>query len=276
MKYLVMECHPAYAVVLDEKGRFLKVANLNYEPGQTVSSVIEMKPRKAARRFGKWLVAAASLASSLLILFFGAWQFLLVPYGSVRLQINPDVLISVNRLDYVVGVEGLNQDGEDLVADFEYRFKKLEAVTDELADLAIKGGYLSDGGTIWLDVRSSHESWKQEAQERLILSLDDHLGGTVRIATGVPEENEDDIPPSESETSSQPETGFSPESIVIPAAPPSQETTAPESKPQTPPAVNIPSEEDDDKDDDPDHDDDDGEADDEDDDDDGKADDEDD
>ena len=87
MKYLVMECHPAYAVVLDEKGRFLKVANLNYEPGQTVSSVIEMKPRKAARRFGKWLVAAASLASSLLILFFGAWQFLLVPYGSVRLQI---------------------------------------------------------------------------------------------------------------------------------------------------------------------------------------------
>ena len=37
MKYLVMECHPAYAVVLDEKGRFLKVANLNYEPGQTVS-----------------------------------------------------------------------------------------------------------------------------------------------------------------------------------------------------------------------------------------------
>ena len=240
MKYLVMECHPAYAVVLDEKGRFLKVANLNYEPGQTVSSVIEMKPRKAARRFGKWLVAAASLASSLLILFFGAWQFLLVPYGSVRLQI----------------------------ADFEYRFKKLEAVTDELADLAIKGGYLSDGGTIWLDVRSSHESWKQEAQERLILSLDDHLGGTVRIATGVPEENEDDIPPSESETSSQPETGFSPESIVIPAAPPSQETTAPESKPQTPPAVNIPSEEDDDEDD--------GEADDEDDDDDGKADDEDD
>ena len=32
MKYLVMECHPAYAVVLDEEGRFLKVSNLNYGP----------------------------------------------------------------------------------------------------------------------------------------------------------------------------------------------------------------------------------------------------
>ena len=30
MKYLVMETHPAYAVVLDEEGRFLKAANLQY------------------------------------------------------------------------------------------------------------------------------------------------------------------------------------------------------------------------------------------------------
>ena len=31
MKYLVMETHPAYAVVLDEEGRFLKAANLQYQ-----------------------------------------------------------------------------------------------------------------------------------------------------------------------------------------------------------------------------------------------------
>ena len=30
MKYLVMECHPGYAVVLDEQGVFRKVANLRY------------------------------------------------------------------------------------------------------------------------------------------------------------------------------------------------------------------------------------------------------
>ena len=28
MNYLVMECHPGYAVVLSEDGRFLKAANL--------------------------------------------------------------------------------------------------------------------------------------------------------------------------------------------------------------------------------------------------------
>ena len=51
MKYMVMECHLSYAVVLDEEGRFLKVANRHYEVGQTVSEVVEMvlpqsKPQK--------------------------------------------------------------------------------------------------------------------------------------------------------------------------------------------------------------------------------------
>ena len=30
MQYLVLETHPAYAVLLDEEGRFLKAANLHY------------------------------------------------------------------------------------------------------------------------------------------------------------------------------------------------------------------------------------------------------
>ena len=29
MSYLVMECHPGYAVLLDEEGRFFKAANLH-------------------------------------------------------------------------------------------------------------------------------------------------------------------------------------------------------------------------------------------------------
>ena len=43
MSYLVMECHPGYAVLLDEEGRFLKAANLRYETGQTVYDPVLMK-----------------------------------------------------------------------------------------------------------------------------------------------------------------------------------------------------------------------------------------
>ena len=66
MTYLVMETHPAYAVVLDEAGRFLKVANRGYQPGDRVTDVI---PLRAARltplRFAPALTAAAGLAACL-------------------------------------------------------------------------------------------------------------------------------------------------------------------------------------------------------------------
>ena len=66
MTYLVMETHPAYAVVLDEAGRFIKVANRGYQPGDRVTDVI---PLRAARltplRFAPALTAAAGLAACL-------------------------------------------------------------------------------------------------------------------------------------------------------------------------------------------------------------------
>ena len=43
-EYLVMECHPGYAVVLDREGRFLRVANLGYTVGQLVDEVVEALP----------------------------------------------------------------------------------------------------------------------------------------------------------------------------------------------------------------------------------------
>ena len=40
--YLVLEVHNAYAVVLDNSGRFIKAANCGYEVGDTVDSIIPM------------------------------------------------------------------------------------------------------------------------------------------------------------------------------------------------------------------------------------------
>ena len=45
MNYLVMECHTSYAVLLDEDGRFVKSANLNYEIGQTVRNPVLMRDK---------------------------------------------------------------------------------------------------------------------------------------------------------------------------------------------------------------------------------------
>lgn len=52
MNYLVMECHPGYAILLDEEGRFLKAANLHYKVGQTVRDPVLMRTERRRRRAG--------------------------------------------------------------------------------------------------------------------------------------------------------------------------------------------------------------------------------
>ena len=142
MTYLVMECHPGYAVVLDQTGRFLKVANLNYQVGETVSFVIECTAEeepitiKSLRR-RRMLLSAASLAACFFLAVLGTWHVCLTPYGAVRIQINPDLKLTVNRLDYVISADGLNDDGLRLLDGCQFRGQKLEQASDELADRAL-------------------------------------------------------------------------------------------------------------------------------------------
>lgn len=186
MKYMVMECHPGYAVVMDDTGRFLKVANMHYEVGQTVTSVVEMKKTdtRSPKLLKKRITAAASLAACLCLMLLGSWKFLLTPYGSVRMQINPDVQITVNSLDYVIDLEGLNEDGENLIEGYRYQWKKVDTVSDGLADRAIEMGYLKEGGNIRLTVESEHETWQKETEDRIILELEVHVGDSITVTHG--------------------------------------------------------------------------------------------
>ena len=181
MKYLVMECHRSYAVVLDSKGRFLKVANMNYEVGQQVDYVIGTDEIDGNSGWRKQAAAMIAAAACLCLIILGSWQFLFVTQGTVRMQINPDVCISVNRLDYVIGLEGLNEDGENLIDGISIFGKKIDRVANELADSAVKMGVLSSGDKITLTVDSGNEKWKKTIEERLFLKLDVHLKHRVKI-----------------------------------------------------------------------------------------------
>ena len=102
MSYLVMECRPAYVVVLDEQGRFVRVPNLGYEVGQRLDDVVtfdaavlsfeQTRPRRARRGLAAALAAAACLCA-LVIGGFATWQ---TPIGTVHMSINPEVDIDVN------------------------------------------------------------------------------------------------------------------------------------------------------------------------------------
>ena len=131
MEYLVMECHDSYAVVLDSRGRFLKVANLHYTVGQELMTVVPMEePRREVIRWRPVL----SMAACLCIVCVGLWQMVLLTMGTVLIQINPQVRLSVNRMERVITAEAVNADGAKVLFDYHPFGKTVEQVTEELSE----------------------------------------------------------------------------------------------------------------------------------------------
>ena len=198
MQYLVMEVHPAYAILLDESGRFVKAANLGYETGDTVTSPVLLHTPSEdhasespfiSRMFKvRYLTAAAAC---LLIIFLCAqyYAFLFIPYGSIRLRINPQVQMDVSRSDRVVNLTAMNSDGEDLISGYSYSGKTYQTVADELADRAISMGYLAQNGEIVISVSGKDSDWNTSSQEKLSQELNQHLEAyTIVIKIGSFEE----------------------------------------------------------------------------------------
>ncbi len=214
MNYMVMECHPAYAVVLSSEGEFLKVANMHYEVGQTVSQVVEMKlpqtSASAARKQTQRLVLSFAAMAACLMVVFGNLFMNHLPYASVYMAINPEVRIDVSRTDRVLGIEGVNADGTALLSGYDSKRKDLDLVMDELVDRAIEMGYLHEGGKITLTL-DADEKWVSGHEEalntRLSQHLDEKMGVTIDIA--IPS-----VTPTET-----PDNISSGETVVIPMAP---------------------------------------------------------
>lgn len=183
MEYLVMECGLSYAVVLDQEGRFIKVPNLGYEVGQTLDQVILPSTNIYTQFFSSQFLHFAAAVACVFILFTSGFYLWQSPVGIVRMQINPDVQMSVNRFHRVVHLDSLNDDGTLLIDGYRSYGKKLVLVSDELADLALNMGYLKDGGQITLTIASAKEKWKTRTEEALIAELGSHFHQQVQIVT---------------------------------------------------------------------------------------------
>ena len=221
MNYLVMEVHPAYAVVLDEEGRFLKAANLRYQVGDTVRDIVELRrPKEKRPALWKPLSGVAGLAACLCIVFFGYYGANCWPCVARGMLVSPDVGLTLSRTDRVLELEGLNADGQILIEGYDYGGKDREDVTGELVERAIGLGYLSDGETVSITVTSSDADWQIREEREAREDLEERYGETIVIQIG---------PAPEEEPATE---------VVIPVTPPEPEPT-PEPPPEQvdPPAA---------------------------------------
>lgn len=238
MKYLIMECHMSHAVALSSDGRFLKVANMDYETGQTVDYVVELSKKPKIPAVYKYIGGFAALAACLCLFFFGFYSPNYLPYGTVYLTINPELEMTLSKNGRVLSLEPLNGDGAALIHDYEYKNKDRDEVIKELIELSIEDEYLSDGGKVALSVSSKNLEWSEKLCSEIMDNSDDISGRdyTSKIEESsdntviftVSKSNSEQQPPSTSaptENTSE-ETSAAQESTSAPTYAPTENTSA--------------------------------------------------
>lgn len=186
MNYLVLETHPAYAVLLDERGRFVKAANRGYRVGDRVQDpvLLQAAGRAVPFRFAAAGGALAGLAACFCLVFFGYYQPNFTAYGTLRLQINPEVELALSRTDRVLSLRPRNADGAALIEGCDLTGQTGAQAADILVDRAFALGYLEDGGAVAVDVLGGDEEWQAETGSSVQQVLETHYAETIVVYLG--------------------------------------------------------------------------------------------
>ena len=171
MKAVIVDLRDGQAAALCDDGRVIKLA----APGYSLGQIVEVHERR--RRTPRWVRwASTAAAAALLLVGAGGGAAWAMPYGVVSLDVNPSLEYTINRFDYVLKVEGVNEDGQEMLSRMDTSQllhrpigKALEASVQQLEDGEWLGGesdeILISAGTKQL----SHA-------EKLVQALEDDLG----------------------------------------------------------------------------------------------------
>lgn len=109
MKAVIVDTNGKDAVALCDDGRFKKIKNNNYVIGQELAIQAQMI------RFPKQAAIAASAAVVIAACGgFGTYTWS-NPISYVSLDINPSIAYSLNEFDRVIAVDGMNDEGDEIV-----------------------------------------------------------------------------------------------------------------------------------------------------------------
>ena len=80
--------------------------------------------------------------------------------------------MSVSYMDRVVGLEGVNEDGKQLIDQVSYKGSNSEYMTELLVERAMEMGYLSEGGSVYVAASGGSERWKEKRADAIRTGLD--------------------------------------------------------------------------------------------------------
>lgn len=175
MKYLVMECHDAYAVLMDENARCVHAANLHYTVGQTVTDPVLMQddvPQSNHQIRRKILMRCAAAAACLLIAGgagFGYYLRNLKTRSTIMMSSDLKIMIELNSRGNVVCIKSDQPDVQAMLDQYDARYKSKLDVVRDLIELEKEQGILTEGDTVDLylttDDHSNYSAYKSELEQ---------------------------------------------------------------------------------------------------------------
>lgn len=174
MKYIVMQCCKGYAVLMDENGGYVFAANMNYETGQTVTNPIIMSERSAQKKAPviiKTIAAAAACVGILSVSAFSYYSENLKTCSTVRITSGTDIVMELNRSGKVLRLESDTEYGKKIIEKINFKGKDKFTTANEILKAEISEGYLSDGDTVEVYVKSDNNSDCTAMKEKLETEL---------------------------------------------------------------------------------------------------------
>ncbi len=180
MKGIIVEINNNDAIILTNDGLFEKVKNHNYTVGQAITI------QESRKTYSKLIAGAASMAAAFAVCTIGAYAWF-TPTDYVSLDVNPSLEYSLNTFDRILEVEGVTDDGEELLDGLDLKNMKIQEAVKETLDKLIADGYLTDdpnGGVVITtsnDKRGDAEQLAAELEKEVQTYLDEQDGITAKV-----------------------------------------------------------------------------------------------
>lgn len=121
----------------------------------------------------------ASIAAAFLLVFgvgLGTYSYC-APYAYVNMDINPSVKITTNIYDRIIDIEGLNEDGEELISSGDVKNRKLQDGIERILENAFEAGYLKDesDNAVMFTVSSKNQKRVEQIQKKVNMAATDEL-----------------------------------------------------------------------------------------------------
>ncbi len=242
MKYIVMECHEAYAILMDEESRFFHAANLHYSVGQTVTAPLLMQrsteenaenAKQTAPRIRRIVMRVSAAAACLLLTAGAGYYHYIKNYRTesvIILNSDANIQMYLNQEGKVVRLKSENDAGTALLESYDGRRKNKVAVTHELLALQKANGSINDGDTVdvYISAQDSdvYDTFKSELEDDIsklklhanVQDLSAHPEVTAVTEPAAATEPEVPVKPAKSEKPVKPGT----EPGLNPPAPPQE------------------------------------------------------